>query len=179
MIASLGLFPKMVLCKLCVTLQFCLFLCRWKGFIINSSIDFVIAAKGKLPCYLCRRPLQIQRQDRPHIDGVLSRSLNSNSWESTHTICSNTRLILKATNIHLLIWRRSQRSRILIINRWKSRPISLVSTDTRVYSWYDITYSWWSVLLDALLRLHLQDPAWEKESWTIQIRLCLLLLVST
>lgn len=70
-------------CKLCVTLQFCLFLCRWKGFIINSSIDFVIAAKGKLPCYLCRRPLQIQRQDRPHINEVLSRSLNSNSWEST------------------------------------------------------------------------------------------------
>lgn len=55
-------------CKLCVTLQFCLFLCRWKGFMINSSIYFVIAAKGKLPCYLCRRPLQIQRQDRPHID---------------------------------------------------------------------------------------------------------------
>lgn len=71
-------------CKLCVTLQFCLFLCRWKGFMLNSPIDFVIAAKGKLPCYLCRRPLQIQRQDRPHIDGVLSRSLNSNSWESTH-----------------------------------------------------------------------------------------------
>lgn len=86
MIVSLGLFSKMVLCKLRVTLQFCLFLCRWKGFMLNSPIDFVIAAKGKLPCYLCRRPLQIQRQDRPHIDEVLSRSLNSNSWESTHDI---------------------------------------------------------------------------------------------